>query len=215
LPTTSQPTPSNAHIDQAVNEALADINRYCNLAETSTDISISVAAQTANGAYRHSLGLLAATYPHISIQQVRVAYWNDGTAVERLTPTSRSEMDRDESSWQNTDNATPDKYWIEAGQICLYPSPLSAGTLVISCTTGLSLDEADGSVPTEIPADYHPVICDMAAALVASATPEDTEMASRYSMLAERVVAGREDILRWYANRSPLHKPTVQVFSYR
>lgn len=188
------PSPTNEEINSQLDMALSYLNRKCHLGFTS-DKTIAVTAQTANGAYGISLRSIG------DITDVHRVFWEDGSNnTRRLLPKSRQSFDTGYAyEWQQYQPVSLDGFiygyfWIEGETLFMLPSPSTAGTLHLLVGTGIAF-VGDLAVLDVLPDDYHDIVWTTAAALVAENSPSDAELAMRAAILRRQSDDGIRDIL--------------------
>jgi hypothetical protein len=210
-PISSQPTPTNARINRAIEEALAELNRLAWVAMQVQPVAVSIAAQTADGPYRQNLAGMASP----DIIQVRTAWWVQSNAYYPLTGTTREEMDRDRSTWYETDVGTPTHFWIEGHTLHLWPGNDTAGTLYMVAAVSLLGFQSDTDQCANLAADEYPVLADIVARDIAASNTGDPQMLDRLKWLAPKAEAGKQDIVRNITRRNAAQRPHIGVLSYR
>lgn len=207
-PVATYPWPSNKAINAAIDEALAEINREAELTR-GTEQEWFLQPQSEPG---------PASLPRVMLQRpgsIQEAYWYCNGRKEKLKPSTREEMARDNKDWLNTPPGTPTTYVDGTQYIWIWPAPASPGSVIFYVSNPLVMPDLDDATVTELPLDYLPIICDMAAAALALSVPDDDEMLTRAQAYVAKAQEGKLAILKHISTRAKEHTPHVQVRSYR
>lgn len=200
---TYQPDPSNESINAAIEEALAELNSDIFFATGSSLIPISVAAQTANGPYRINLQTAISSYTALGqINTTRHVHWTPTSGpVINLTPRTFLELNRDYQDIYNTPVGMPNFYSIEGYQILLFPAPSVVGTLYLEAGLSMLSPTSDTDTVGQLPADFMPVIMDMATVQLIPTLIGDVEMQARAQMLVPRAANGKLRVAKWFSDQ--------------
>ena len=237
-PASSHPWPSNTQLNEQMAEAIKHVNRKCSLGHVQ-DLSVSLAATTANGPQPLSLMTLQAIegLGVGNLNTVKRVWWDDGTQTRRLWPLNRPEFDRAESvhawgdeeffrrgtasaplsEWQSASPGVPEWFWLEGPNLYLYPGAASAGTLHLMCGTGGAAlgFRCDADTIGVLPDDYHSAVWNLAAAYLAMTQVDDAEMlqvkTDRFALAQDNL----NDILDWKRERNKGAQRTLAVRSNR
>lgn len=211
------PSPSNADLNQAINEAIANLNIACDLGRV-LDVEVSVAAQTANGPFYIDLRTVTAPGRDANgwINTVERASWTtDDTNFTRLFPVSRREKDRNGRMWENDAPGTPNEYWIEGYNLALWTAPGTAGTLHLIAGTELFPLSTDGATLTEIAAQFQVVVSNYATMLVAVKRPQDAEMQAIAGNFGAMAKDGMQALKVWANRKNVPQQGAFGCESYR
>jgi|GEM_PF-2908481 len=190
-PSSVDPLPSNALINLKLDEAISFIVRKTGFTE-SNPVTVSIAAQTANGAFVVNLARLS-----VSVNEIRRVSWFDGSTYQRLRPVSRDEYSKNYGDWENDSVGTPSQFWIDGYKLYLLASPQSAGSLSIIAGTGVIGFETDNDVIEQLPQDYHSIVLDCATWLIADTQQNDSEMAGYVRAFQSKTFDGIADIIKF------------------
>jgi len=207
-PLPSQPTPTNSAINDAIDEAIAELNRAVLIGDTTGHQAYSVSAQTTNGPCVIQLKEDAARYSVISVQ------WNQDSTYLLLEP-SMMIIERTNEETLNTPPGVPQKWWTEGDKIALLPAPATSGTALVTYTMGIALPEPDTATITGVPEHLLPAVTTIAARRLLITELGDYEMQARSAQLAAEAAQLKLDWQEWYARRNLRGGPTIDMFSYR
>jgi hypothetical protein len=177
-PASTHPRPTNALINQKLNDAVEKFNLEGGFA-VANNVAVPVTAQTVNGPYSFSLWTLGASagMKQGATYEVRRVRWDDGSGNRtRVDPASWEAIDRARREVDNMPPALPTCFWIEGNLLYISPAPASAGTLYLKVGTGVLDFDSDGDILESFPASVQPGIEFLAVALVALSQPSDPEM---------------------------------------
>lgn len=211
---TYRPDPTNPVLNQAITEALAEVNKIANV-RTNMEVEIPVAAQTqivgpttvslldAGGAGRNGLN-------HVT----RVV-WDNGTNTPfPLQATTYQKQDqRQDRLWNNYDALglanCPAYYFIVGYTMTIFPSPNVAGTLRIYATTTLLSPTSDGDYITDLPLDYTEDIITGVACRYWMMRSDDTDSQTKLNAWLPRWEAGKAAITEWYQSLAGDFQPSL------
>ena len=185
-PAPTHPWPSNAFLNEKIDDAIAKLNAECDLGFSMNE-EIEVAAASEDGEQRVELSG--------SVNIVKRAYWEVSGTFYPLTQVDREEFDRTRRQRETADAGTPRYLWREGNDLFLYPGTDTAGTLHFSAGTGIIGFTTDNDTLLQLPNDYHIIAVDLVTELVAETQQQDTEMASYAALYHAKVWGdGRQDI---------------------
>jgi len=210
---TQQPYPTNALIDQAIENAARHVNLSLGIIVDTTVRQISVAAQTADGPYR--IGLDSLQTGSGSVWGVREAFWNNGSSDSPLTPASFRDLNRDGEAWTDTEAGTPTRFIVEGLSLYLYPAPSAAGTLKLRCSTGLMGPRLDSEGFVGLPDELHTELLYIALVELAVTLAGDVEMAQRARGFSDRAASGIDLIARTLNSANDRYQPGITTITYR
>lgn len=191
-PASTHPWPSNAFLNEKIDDALRLLNAECNIGHVQ-DIEVSVESTTDDGPQRVRLRGVVTTNDDGhgtdfgSVNTIKRAYLTVSGTNYPLTPLDREEYDRAGRRWEEEDAGTPRYYWIEGSDLYLLPGTDTDATLHLMAGTGIIGFASDADTILQLPNDFHPVAVDLATELVAESQQEDAEMASYASLYRAKV----------------------------
>jgi hypothetical protein len=215
-PTTAQPHPTNAHLNQLISDVISDLSIKCRIGEISQPVRIPVPAQTAYGPYTVDLhaGVLGEDVA-FQLNSIRRVYWNTSTSYAYgqnivLKPTSAEDMDRRGFGAVNTAPGTPSQWWTQGYSIRIFPAPNVSGDLYIEGDMGIYSPVSDSEVIRGIPADYHKVVADGVAAFFCMSQTNDQVLMDTGKFYLQLYMEGVEAVKSWVAtfNKAKQHKLT-------
>lgn len=207
--------PTNAGCNYAIDEAVAFFSQKCGLGGDVKTQAVPFPIVTENGPYAIALQQIA---PAGSVNDVRhVSLTMTGGSNQTLVPTSREEMDRSGILWEQQTPGTPQRFWVEAGSLVLWPAPSSTGSLNIQFGKALwsNSTQADAEVLEIIPTDYLQTVLHKATAIVALIQTNDAEMHARgeyfLSLVGNEAQGGLADMLRFFNTRNKARQGSLQA----
>lgn len=215
-PPASQPHPTNAFLNQIISDVISDISIKARIGEISQPVRIPIPAQTAYGPYTIDLhaGILGEDVA-FQINSVRRVYWTTAQYYSYgqnivLRPTSAEDIDRRGFGAVNIAPGTPSQWWTQGYSIRILPSPNVSGDLYIEGDLGIYSPAADSELIRGIPADYHKVIADGAAAMFCISQTGDQVLLETGKFYMQQYLEGVEAIKSWAAtfNKAKQHKIT-------
>lgn len=206
--------PSNAVINQKLNEALAYLSAKVGYS-VNTDYEIEVDVTTENGAQGFSLSDPRDGMGIATVDDVRQVLWDDGTTTYLLQPRNYHEMDRAGWQWQNESPGVPRWYWIEGYTLYILPGSGTAGTLRCIIGDGMTTYTNDASTIQGLPVTYHTGVQYIADMLIAASQPQDAEMRNFYAMYKPMAAEWVEQIGQWYNTASIMEQATLGFESNR
>lgn len=213
---TQQPDPSNAQINDAIDDALSWINAEVGFNGSTDVLSFAVTAQTADGSYQKLLSDSAITGYASQIKDVRSCGWVSGTDDEiHLKSNTFEDLERTRRDWRIEPVGTPIYYIIESYAIYLWPSPDTAGTVYMRAGLSLSGPASDSETIAQLPSEFFPVVMDLAAMLCCQGMPGDIEMQARIPGLQQRVGKGVALIRKWYNDTNKKYQGSFTHRSHR
>lgn len=225
----THPWPSNAFLNEKIDEALRLLNSECDLGHVQ-DIEVSVSDTSSDGPQRVRLRSVTAETPDGKrtdfgdVHTVKRAYWeNSSGSLSPLTALDRAEHDRSGRAWEVTDAGTPRYYWLEGGDLYLLPGTSTDGSIHLMVGVGIPGFYIDSDTILVLPNDLHSVAVDLATELVAESQQEDVEMASYASLYRAKVwgVPGSADrggigrIKRWKRGQTAMLQASLHVTTGR
>lgn len=213
--------PSNFQMNDAIQEAVYDLNRRCNF-HVNNNINISVPAISPSvlGPYEINLNVAAVqSNPVLGIASIndvrRAEFIQSGGAYYRLEPTDYREVDLARTDYKTTPPGTPRQYWIEGYKLYVYPSQAVSGVINLICGTGLLAYQTDEDVLSQIPLDYQDVIQYLAIQILMSGQTMDKEAKERMAVFAQLAEQGVMDVNRWKNGNNGEYQPSMKVATYR
>jgi|ERR1700722_3525340 len=197
------PYPYAAVLNMALGEALAEINRRCNLHVTlPIQIPVSPVSGTYTGPQFIPLAGIIGCPVQLSVNTVRRATFTaNGQYAIRLIPTNYWQLD---STFINFDNYTgaqvPYYYWVDGGNIALIPPVSQAGgILTIYAGTSFPGFASDSDTIDQLPSDFQMIIGKLAAYLICTYRPSEPDARQRMQDLLPQIAQGIKDIARWHS----------------
>jgi len=212
--------PSNAEINEALEEATRVINQRCAF-RLNTSLTVTVPASPASfrGALSVDLtGITANGREPGSINEIQRVHFTDslGTPAPPLLPLSRTTIDNLRWQIDNQVPAPPQQYWIEGYALNLYPAPNLAGTLQVIAGTAIVGFVTDTDVIEQLPSDYHIVWADFAAAELAGRNAQNVEYQGIAQRCNQKAESGILAILTWKNGEiNQGEQPSIGVRTYR
>jgi hypothetical protein len=176
---------------------------------------VAILGQTELGPYALDISSGVGTYR--DIEDVFDAWWDDtaGNPNWPLQHKSAEEIRRDYVQWYAESPGQPTDFWIDGGNLMLFPAPNVNGTLWVICSFCIPRLVNDSSTVRELPEKFHPVVAAEAALFLARSHPRDVEMAALVPALEMEVEKGILDTMRWYSARRAGPEPGVVPFNRR
>lgn len=204
------PWPTNPLCNQMIDASVAFLSRKGKLAGDATPELIPIPAQTANGPLSLSLQDIGQT---LAVNDVkRIAWYDSGGTVESLLiPDNRENLDRNLRSLMTQPPATPQRWWVEASRLQIWPAPQNAGTL--SAMFGIALwsqsQTLDGELLELIPTDYVPLVVWKTVSLLCGTQPDDAVLRD-LMQLADREIADMlPDFMAFCARRNRTYEAHI------
>jgi hypothetical protein len=200
-PASSHPTPTNVQLNSQLRLAVGWVNRKCRLGHLQ-DVEVSVAAQTEDGPLAIDLRVAGVNTQNLApgdITQIKWAYFDEGDGTTyRVLPRGRETFDIEGGlQFQQRPVSRSRWFWIEGYTLYLLPGPDTAGTLHLVAGTGILTFRDDADSLANLPTEYHDVVWDTAAWMIARNEPNDVEMLAVAQILQPLVMDGIKDILEW------------------
>jgi hypothetical protein len=211
---TNQPDPSNYKLNNAITNAALTVNRELNLTDAGTFRSLAVDAQTADG----PLAIDLSSVPGINeraLISIRRAWWDDGSAVNRLSPVILGSLDRNSVPYLENAVGTPFQFAIEGYTLYLLPSPSAAGTLKYMAGASVLAPTDDDDQFDQIPAAYDPSVLYLALVELAKMMPNDVEMRSRAEGFTPDAQEGLRTLSAWFNGGSNEEVEPTLIFDAR
>lgn len=203
-PPTWQPDPNNDTINAAIEESLAELNQEIFFSGSNGQVPLAVTVQTANGPYRVQ-NLITAIPGYTAVGQVNNishVQWTptSGPSVP-LLPKTFLEMRRDFPDYNNTPPAVPSHYIIDSYDLYTYPAPVEAGTLYMLMGLSMLSPTDDTDYIGQLPADFNPLVMDMAAVRAGRTVIGDVEMQARVALILPAIAEGKKRLKVWYISQ--------------
>lgn len=209
------PDPSNAAINQALDDALSEYVVRVGY-QVAPAVAFSIAAQTANGAYLFAInGLPGQPYAQGFHEIRRMSWTPTGGVNQTLRAVDRHFLDSKRMEWQNDVPGQPLRYWIEGGNVYVHPAPSTAGTLTIMAGMGVAGYMTDDDTIENLPADYHKGVYATAIRILAEMRPQNVEMQAIAAQQAQNSERWLRDTQKLEARRAAQSQPTLTFRSYR
>lgn len=218
------PNPTNAQINDAFTQAIADINITCGWHQL--DISVPVAAQTATSIGPFCLELAGLT-PNTTgaaigdvlayVNDIRRVLWTGAsmTVPILLSPTNRDSLDRnDMSTYYAITPGQPQSWYCEGYRLYLTPAQFEAGTLDLLCGEGVPDFRHDSSTLDHIPADWQGMFVDRTIFRLALMFTQDIEWQDRAAAYGPLSQTEMQQFKGWRGGDAA-SQPVVGLVTYR
>lgn len=178
------PTPTNSNINFCLDMAAAWFNTECSICGDSVPRQIPIAAQTNPGPFLLNLQQIA---PYGSVNTVERVTWISapGATETILVPADREQLDRRGLPLMTQTPGVPQSYWVEFGNLALWPAPESAGTLAAMFGTAIwqQSQEIDADRIDVVPQEWLPIIIYKTVALLCGEQPDNLEFSRLYALM--------------------------------
>jgi hypothetical protein len=204
----TQPNPSNPTINQAIQNAIDDINNATGFHVSS--VAYPVAAQTASVPYSVSIAQLTPLQV-ASVADIKQLIWDDGTNTPfELTPTDYNALDRVRNTYYNMPPSTPIGFYVEGYSLYVWPAPLLAGTLRMLCGTGITGFATDGDTIDQLYSGFQNVVQYQTNVRLSKLQTMDAEAQERAANFLPDALLGIEQIKAWKRNQGGQVQPSLQ-----
>lgn len=219
------PSPTNMQINDALIDAIADINRECQYHVETYNVPVSSTNGSAYGPFvldmedftpNTSMSRIFDNNGHINDIQ-RVLWQPSGTGPSQLLePVTRGQLDRNFlSQYYAFLPSNPQKWYVEAYKLYITPSQNVSGTYTITAGTGLVGLMCDDDVLDQCPEQWQNTFESQAIKRLSMMDTENVESQERY---AEYGLFADKGIAQWQAWRhdtSGTPQPYLAFKSYR
>lgn len=222
---TNFPDPTNQQINDALTDAISDINRECGFHVTGFLVPVAAQAGTIVGPFGIYLGDLqpnTSTTPILSpnarvLDVLRVLWVPDSSVIPVLIqPVYRDSIDRSGvSQYYSAYPSQPQQWYVEGYVLYITPAQSETGKYYLTCGTGIADFGCDDGVIDQIPYDYQNIFEYAAIVNIAIGKPMDVEAQSLVQMYAPKASAGINRFKEWKLGGTGAPQPTMAFQSYR
>jgi hypothetical protein len=214
---TNAPNPTNAQINQCIQQAISDINRFSGFHVNQITTTVPAVDSSTLGPYGTSMLSLGTMSG--SVNDIRRVLWtpSDPTGVPQLLfPVNRNALDRGEvSTYYNVAPGMPQMWYIEGYALYITPAPSMAGTLTLTAGTGVLGLQGETDTLDQCPADLQYVVEYQAVVRLSKLSTMDIEAKERAQMFGEDAAIGMRQFAAWIEGQSGVVQPTLGFQSYR
>jgi hypothetical protein len=220
---TNAPVPTNAQINDALQDAISDINRAAGFHVLQFTVPVNPITAGTVGPFALYLGdLTPNSYgttlvaPTALINDVRRLLWTPtGGHPIILTPANRNALDRVPTDYFSNYAATPNSWYVEGYTLFVTPGQATTGTYIITCGTGVLGLQCETDVIDELPIDYQEIIEYQAIVRLSKLSTMDAEAAERAQNFLPDAQEGIRQIKAWVEGLSGVPQPSLGFQTYR
>lgn len=227
---TNSPYPTNMQINDALQDAISDVNRECGFHVNRFSVPVPVDPSVPFGPFRIDLSNLAPNTegvlvaPTGRIIDVKRVLWYPGLVREGtpttppvlLYPTTRDNLDRsDNNNYYAAPSSFPQGYYVEEYSLWITPGQSEDGTYLLTCGTGITGLQCDNDVIDQIPIDYQNIF-DYGGVYHLSITQTmDAEAQARAQAFGPLFTQGMVRFKSWINDGTGAAEPVMLFRSYR
>lgn len=223
---TNSPYPTNQQITDAFQDAISDINRKCEFHVTGIPVGVNAVDSSTIGPFGlylgdltpNSTGTTNAFAPNARVVDVQRALWTPtgSTIPVLLEPMYRDNMDRSgESQYYRIPPSQPRQWYVEGYVLYITPAQSEAGTLTLTCTTGIAGMTCDTDTLDQVPFDYQNVFEYQAIVNLSITQTMDVEAQARAALYGPKAADGMASFKAWVFGGSGAPQPRLPFRSYR
>lgn len=217
---TNAPWPSNEDINQALQQAISDINRE-------TGFHVSQVSVPVNGVLSSALGPLQLSMETLNnstslsignINEIRRCLWLDSQSNSvpiLLNPTNRYALDRSNNSvYYQIPPAFPMQWFVEGYTLNILPSPTDDGTLLLVVGSGVIGLQGESDPIDQLPTDYQWVVQYQCVVRLSKMQVLDTEGQARAAMFIPDAERGMKELKSYNENLGGPQQPQFAFNTY-
>jgi hypothetical protein len=221
----NQPYPTNSQINDALQDAIADVNRECGFHVLQFTVPVAATQSGSFGPFALYLGDLTphttvatVVAPTALINDVRRVLWNDllGDPPILLTPDNRNALDRGETNnYFSNVPGTPETWYVEGYTVFITPAHSISGAYTLTCNTGVIGLQCETDVLDQCPIDFQVIFEYQAIVRLMKASTLDAEAAERAQNFLPDAQQGIIRFKSWVEGLSGTPQPQLAFKSYR
>lgn len=223
---TNSPYPTNMQINDALTDAIRDINRTCGFHVQTFIVPVDGVTSPIYGEF----GMQLSTFqPNTGSQSdysppgflndvLRVLWYSDNASPPQIVqPGYRDDFDRSGTFnyWAMLPQAQPLRWYIEGYRIFIMPAQNESGKYHFTCGTGIADFDCDDGVIPQIPIDYQNIFEYAAIVNLSMTQTMDVEAQTRAQMFAPKAADGIQRFKEWKLGGTGAPEPTMAFRSYR
>lgn len=205
---TNSPYPTNMQINDALTDAIRDINRECGFHVQTINVPVDGVSAAIYGPYGMALkdmqpntGTPSDYSPPGFLNEIRRVLWTpDGGQTPVIVEAGyRDNLDRAGSFdyWQMLPQSSPLRWYVEGYVVYIMPAQSQSGVYQFTLGTGIAdFDCDDGTIP-QIPIDFQNIFEYWAVVRLSKTQTMDVEAQTRAEMFAPDAARGLERFKEW------------------